>query len=101
MEPFDLHVENHVRIQSDLFTLQDFSSKLFLFPAFDGNKGIAQILIHLRNQLFEPVKICKITGTDSAVKQPAKLRVAKTEPAALGDAVGFVRETLRPDLIPF
>ena len=101
MKAFHLDIKDHGRIEGDSLALPDFRTKLGLFLLFDRKEFFAQGRRNHRIQFLQLIKIRDKAGADFALDERAEFRIAQAQPAALGNAVGFVLETFRVQFIPF
>ncbi len=93
VEAFDLDIEDGGRVHIyAAFVLDDFGQVHFVL-VFDGHEGIAEPGVFGEGlEASELVNIANPTIADSGGDEVAEAWVGGLEPAARGDAVGFVVE---------
>ena len=102
MQPLDLNVENRLRVDLYALFFCDICSKLFLLGLLDCQKTLQYSgIVGVTFQLLQVVQMnLPVIRTQQFGQQTGQFRIAQSQPATLGDAVGLVLEPFRINLIP-
>ncbi len=101
VQPLYLHVKDHAGIQGHAFLPLNFLRQLTLLFLLHLHKSPAQIVVNHGLQLGQLIQIRQEILTAKLVFQQCRqFRVAQSQPAALGNAVGLVLEAFRIQGIP-
>ena len=100
VDPLDLHVEQHLRIELDPAIALDQRGDAFLVVMLDLHETFAEAgVLRVRAQLFELIEIADPAVADGFGQQFPQARIAVRKPAPRRHPVGDVVEFFRPELV--
>src|SRR6202044_2572854 len=91
VHPFDLDVEQGVRIYNDMFArLNEICQSLLVSLLYFEKLPLESLVLCLNLQPPDRAKVADPTVSNGSLDQFPKVRIAARQPASMGDSVRFV-----------
>ena len=100
VQTLDLHVEDEVGVQRHALVLGDDGAQLLLLQTLDVVEFHHGLVVDLIFQLTDEVEVLQEVAAHLFPQHGGQFRVAQTQPAAGGDAVGLILEPLGEGVVP-